>query len=224
MPFGLWGGEWGRLRDGCICEECILFTSGGEIAQIESYLIDCITPSSKHHKRLRRRLSLSAAHTDNAHIATAATSCMASAAEAASGERLPLVRKAYAQLWITIRAMSREKRGASKCSLAIASSLTLLLLLQPFYGSLDFVRDYWGAWAGTRRNIHSLTPTVVISHPLSTSNTIHGILSVQLKVSQKTVGHVYWTQRMPWIVLDGGSRQGMVAVYNIQKSSKNKLN
>jgi len=36
-------------------------------------------------------------------------------------------------------------------------------------------------WAGTRRNIHPLTPIVVISHPLSASSIcyIHGILSVQ---------------------------------------------
>jgi len=36
-------------------------------------------------------------------------------------------------------------------------------------------------WAGTRRDIHSLTPTMVISHPylLPPSITIHGILPVQ---------------------------------------------
>jgi len=34
-------------------------------------------------------------------------------AEAASTASLSLVRKAYAQLWITIRAMSRRKRGGS---------------------------------------------------------------------------------------------------------------
>ena len=33
-------------------------------------------------------------------------------------------------------------------------------------------------WAGTRRNIHSLTPIMVINHPLSASS-IHGILPVQ---------------------------------------------
>ena len=47
---------------------------------------------------------------------------------------------------------------------------------QPLYGSLDFVR-----WAGTRRNIHPLTPVEVISCPdlLHPSITIHGILPVQ---------------------------------------------
>jgi len=39
-----------------------------------SYPMDFITPSSKYRKHLRRRLSLSAARTDNAHVATAASS------------------------------------------------------------------------------------------------------------------------------------------------------
>ena len=36
-------------------------------------------------------------------------------------------------------------------------------------------------WAGTRRNIHPLTPILIIGHPLSTSpfTTIHSILCVQ---------------------------------------------
>jgi len=45
-----------------------------------------------------------------------------------------------------------------------------------------FVRDNPGpGWAGTRRNIHPLTPIVVISHPLSDSSIYydHGILPVQ---------------------------------------------
>jgi len=43
---------------------------------------------------------------------------------------------------------------------------------KPFYGSLAFVRDNPG-WAGTRKNIHPLTPIVVISHPLSASSNYH---------------------------------------------------
>jgi len=50
---------------------------------------------------------------------------LASAVEAASRIRLPLVREAYAQVSVTIRAMSRKRRRAWKCSLTITSSLTL---------------------------------------------------------------------------------------------------
>jgi len=55
--------------------------------------IDFINATSDTAKRLRQqRLFLSAARTDNDHTATAASS-WASAAEAASGGRLPLVRR-----------------------------------------------------------------------------------------------------------------------------------
>jgi len=41
-----------------------------------------------------------------------------------------------------------------------------VLLLQPFYGSLDFVQDN----LVEPGNIHPLTPIVVINHPLSASS------------------------------------------------------
>jgi len=34
------------------------------------------------------------------------------------------------------------------------------------------------------------------------------------KLYKKTVRHVNWTRRMPWIVKDGGSRQGMTDDYD----------
>jgi len=40
---------------------------------------------------------------------------------------------------------------------------------QPFHGSQDFVRDNPGE-PSTRRNIHPLTPIVIINHHLSTSS------------------------------------------------------
>jgi len=51
---------------------------------------------------------------------------------------------------------------------------------QPFNCTLGLPR-----WAGTRRNIHSLTPILIIRHSLSTSSifTIHGILLVQFVLS-----------------------------------------
>ena len=81
------------------------------------YSTDFITPSSKHHKQLRRRLSLTAARTDNDRVATAASSW--------HQQWKQLVEKAAVGpegLRLAIRAMSW--RGAWKCSLAINSSLT----------------------------------------------------------------------------------------------------
>jgi len=48
---------------------------------------------------------------------------------------------------------------------------------RPFYGS-GFCSGQ-PRWASTKRNIHPLTPIVVISHPLSPSIMSHGILPVQ---------------------------------------------
>ena len=48
---------------------------------------------------------------------------------------------------------------------------------QLFYSSMDFVRDNLGKLIPEERNIHPLTPFVVISHPLSV--TIHSIFTVQ---------------------------------------------
>ena len=47
--------------------------------------------------------------------------------------------------------------------------LLLLLLLQPFYGSLDFVRSNPGEPV-PEENLHPLTPIVVINYPLSASS------------------------------------------------------
>jgi len=52
--------------------------------------------------------------------------------------------------------------------------LSEITVLQPFYSSLDSVRDHLGEpvpnpGAGTERNIHPLTPIAVIDHPFSAS-------------------------------------------------------
>jgi len=61
--------------------------------------------------------------TNKALAATAAATPQASSARVAS---LPLVWKAEAQLSVTHGAMSRTRRGAWKCSLAITFTLTVL--------------------------------------------------------------------------------------------------
>jgi len=50
-----------------------------------------------------------------------------------------------------------------------------------FYGSMDYVCPGQPRWASTRRNIHPLTPIVVINRPylLSPPTMIHGILPIQ---------------------------------------------
>ena len=57
--------------------------------------------------------------------------------------------------------------------------------LQPFYGSLDFVRDNTGETV-PEKNIHPLRPIVVINHPLSASSIFydpwHPLCSIYIPV------------------------------------------
>jgi len=69
---------------------------------------------------------------------------------------------------------------------------------QPFYGSVDFVQDSPGELV--TRNIHSLTPIVVIKYPylLPPSTLIHGILPIQsthftVFLADRTIGRAYGT-------------------------------
>jgi len=55
----------------------------------------------------------------------------------------------------------------TSCQMSINNHMHARTHAHTFHGSLDFVRDNPGA--STRRNIHPLTPIVVINHPLSAS-------------------------------------------------------
>jgi len=62
---------------------------------------------------------------------------------------------------------------------------------QPFHGSLDFVRDNPGDV--TKRNIHSLTPIVVINRPLS--NCWYQQLELVIWPIRITATYNYWYQQ-----------------------------
>jgi len=80
----------------------------GKLAPVEFCPTLLNTPKSAICRQLSKRLSLSAAHIDNAHVATAATSWASSAREAGR-ESLSLVWKVNVQRSVTIRATSRTE-------------------------------------------------------------------------------------------------------------------